>query len=81
MSQYPKATEVLTGIPTHVKRDLFEDGFQHSIRGGQLTDPKVHFKMSFREGFRAGRLYLKELRRQQGVVEFPLQGKIKVTVS
>ncbi len=66
------------GIPKLLNEDLFRQGFAHSMRGGQMTDTRLHFKKSFLEGFRAARLLLKELRRGQGILEFPVTGSIKV---
>ena len=47
------------GTPKLVDEKLFREGFEHSIQGGHMTDIKRHFKMSFREGFRAARLVLR----------------------
>ena len=66
------------GIPKLLNESLFRQGFSHSMQGGQMSDTKLHFKKSFLEGFRAARLLLKELRRGQGILEFPVAGRIKV---
>jgi len=76
--KFPTPQEVGIKITKCVKADLFQEGWEHGLKGGQLTDIKHHFKMSFREGFRASKLYLKDLRRKQGIIEFPITGKFKV---
>ena len=73
---YPKPREVGIKIPVHVKEDRFCAGFEHGLKGGQL-DHVEYFRLSFREGFRAAKLYLKYLRRRQGLLEFPVQGRMK----
>jgi len=64
-------------VPPCIDEDLFRQGFAHSIRGGQLTDIKLHFKKSFGAGFREARLILRDIRKTQGVHEFPRTGKIR----
>ena len=64
-------------IPPHVQKDRFCAGFRHSPGGGQL-DRLEHLKQSFREGFRASRLNLRELRRARGIVEFPARWRIRL---
>lgn len=63
--------------PASLRRDLYEAGFAHALQGGQL-DRIEYFKLSFREGFRAGKLHIRDLRRKAGVIDFPLRGKLKV---
>ena len=46
------------------------------MQGGQLNRVE-YLRLSFREGYRAGKLYLRDLRRAQGIVNFPLQGKMR----
>ena len=65
-------------IPAGLIEERYKAGFNHSISGGHLTEPD-HFKKSFRLGFRAGRLHLRELRKRQGILEFPMKGRIKNT--
>ena len=77
---YPEPQEVGIRTPGHLVQERFRSGFEHALKGGQLN--KVEYlKLSFREGFRAGKLYLRELRRAKGIVNFPLQGKIKLRVT
>lgn len=79
-STCPQPEDVGISIPPHVKKQVFLTGFQHALKGGQLTRVE-QLKLSFREGFRAGKLYLRELRRLQGIVEFPLTGRMKIRVA
>lgn len=74
---YPTIDEVGIKVPAGLKEDLFRDGWNHSIRGGHLTDIKVHFKKSFRYGFRAARLYLNDVRKSRGIIPFPMKGRMK----
>ncbi len=73
---YPTPAELGIRIPNGLIEKRFLEGFRYALNGGQLSC-SIHFRLSFREGYRAGKLYLKQLRRQQGIVEFPLQGKIR----
>ena len=76
MHTYPEPQEIGIRIPRHLIRERFRSGFWHALRGGQLT--KVdHLRLSFREGFRAGKLYLRELRGAQGILSFPFRAKVK----
>jgi hypothetical protein len=73
---YPKPQDVGISIPFNLIEKKYCSGFLHALKGGSLS--KIEYlKQSFGEGFRAGKLYLRELRRKQGVVNFPVQGKIK----
>jgi hypothetical protein len=76
--RYPEPQEVGIEVPLTFVEDRFRAGFRHALIGGKLLKPE-YLRRSFREGFRAGKLYLRELRRAQGVVSFPLQGKIRLT--
>lgn len=64
-------------VPPSLIRERYQAGFAHALRGGQL-DNVEYFKLSFREGFRAGKLQLRELRRRQGIIDFPLRGRLRV---
>jgi hypothetical protein len=66
-------------VPQSLIKERYQAGFAHGLHGGQL-DKIDYFKLSFREGFRAAKLHLRYLRRRQGVIDFPLQGKLKVKV-
>lgn len=65
--------------PAGVKEDLYAEGYRHALAGGNLTHV-THLKYSFREGFRAGKLFLRERRASTGIIDFPMKGKIKVKV-
>jgi len=68
----PKIVDVV--IPKGVDSEMYQAGFEHSVTGGQITK-REHLKASFRLGFRNGRLYLKELRKKKGILEFPIKWK------
>ena len=76
-NRYPSPQEAGIRIPFHVKQDRFCAGFRHGLDGGQL-DRVGYMKLSFREGFRASKLYLRELRRSQGILEFPARWKVRM---
>jgi hypothetical protein len=73
----PTPEDVGLRIPRHLMEDRFREGFHHALTGGQINRVE-QLRLSFREGFRAGKLYLKEVRRSRGIVEFPLMGKIRM---
>lgn len=75
---YPQPEDVGITIPSHLRTDRFCNGFRHALKGGQITEAK-QLRLSFREGYRAGKLYLRDLRREMGVINFPVQGKIRFT--
>ena len=77
---YPKAEEVGIKIPAHLRKERFNEGFQHCLKGGQLREAE-HFRLSFREGYRVGKLYLREMRRAQGIATFPVSGRMKCKVA
>ena len=74
---YPSPNEVGIAIPAHLREDRFCHGFSHALKGGQITQVE-HLKLSFREGYRCGKLYLRELRRQQGILQFPMRARIRM---
>jgi len=76
-NRYPSPQEAGVRIPFHVKKDCFCAGFRHGLVGGQL-DRVEYMKLSFREGFCASKLYLRELRRSQGILEFPARWKVRL---
>lgn len=76
--QYPSPRDVGIKTPRHLRQDRFGAGFGHALRGGQL-DQIEYFRCSFRLGFRAAKLYLRELRRSQGVLQFPARYRIRLT--
>lgn len=78
--QYPDPREVGIRIPPHVSKERFRAGFRHGLKGGHL-DRVEYMRLSFREGFRASRLYLRALRRQRGILDFPARWKMRMTVA
>jgi len=68
---YPTPEDLGLRIPSTLRRERFNRGFDHALHGGQL-DRVDYFRLSFRLGFRAAKLYLREVRRRQGILEFPL---------
>jgi hypothetical protein len=74
---YPSPAEVGIVIPTHLREDRFCQGFDHALRGGQITRVE-HLKLSFREGYRCGKLYLRALRRRQGIMDFPMRARVRM---
>jgi hypothetical protein len=76
-SQSLSVEEVGVIAPPFLRKARYRAGFVHAMRGGQL-DKIEYFKLSFREGFRAAKLQMRDRRRKQRIINFPLQGKIKV---
>jgi hypothetical protein len=64
-------------LPHDLREDRFNAGFEHGMLGGQL-DHVEYFRRSFRLGFRAAKLVLRDWRRRQGIVSFPRQGRIRL---
>ena len=77
---YPTAEEVGVKIPAHLRKARFENGFLHALKGLHLTD-REHLRLSFREGYRMGKLYLRHVRKQRGILEFPMKAKMKFKVA
>lgn len=77
---YPEPHDLGIVIPSHLRTDRFCEGFRHALEGGQITEVK-QLRLSFREGYRAAKLYLRDLRRETGVVNFPVQGRIRFTAN
>lgn len=71
------AREIAVVAPLSLRRDRYEAGFAHALKGGKL-DQIEYFKLSFREGFRAAKLGMRSLRRKEGIIDFPLQGRLKI---
>jgi hypothetical protein len=77
---YPKPGDVGIRIPPTLQPERFCAGFEHGLKGGQL-DRIEYMKLSFREGFRASRMYLRELRRSRGILQFPARWRIRLSVA
>ena len=74
---YPEPQDVGIKIPPNLQQDRYRAGFEHGLRGGQL-DRVEYMKQSFREGFRASKLYLRELRRSRGILHFPTRWRMRM---
>lgn len=73
---YPTPQDVGIKIAPHLMQDRFCKGFEHALKGRQLFKVE-HLRLSFREGYRAGKLYLRELRKEKGIFEFPMKAQVK----
>lgn len=74
---YPTPMDIGIPIPRTLRKDRFCRGFAHALRGGQL-DRRECFRLSFRLGYRSAKFYLREVRRQRGILEFPLRARCKL---
>ena len=74
---YPTPQELGIRIPTHLRETRFMHGFEHALKGGHLTRAE-YFRLSFREGYRTGKLFLRELRRSRGILEFPMKAHVHI---
>ena len=75
--RYPTPEEAGIRVPPHLKQERFCAGFRHGLKGGQLNRVE-YMRPSFREGFRAAKLYLREVRRSQGILDLPLRWKVRL---
>lgn len=75
---YPTPGEIGLKVPPYLVTDRFTAGFDHGLKGGQL-DHVQYFRRSFRLGFRAAKLYLRDVRRQQGVLQFPARYRVRLS--
>ncbi len=64
-------------IPPDLRGGRFCAGFDHALKGGQLSSAEC-LQRSFRLGYRAAKLYLRQLHKQQGTLSFPIQGRLKI---
>lgn len=76
---YPTPRDIGLKIPRYLRENRFNAGFKHALKGGHLTEVE-YFRLSFRLGFRAAKLYLREARRQRGILDFPLHARIRLRV-
>lgn len=75
--RYPSPQDIGISIPPTLIAERFDRGFAHGVRGGQL-DRIDYFRRSFRLGFRAAKLYLRQVRRRCSIVEFPQRFRLRV---
>jgi hypothetical protein len=73
---YPSPEDLGLDIPPTLRRDRFRRGFAHALRGGQL-DQSEYFRLSFRLGFRAAKLFLRAERRRRGILDFPMRARFR----
>ena len=73
---YPTPAELGIEIPPTLLVERFNRGFLHALKGEHLTGGE-HFRLSFREGYRMGKFYLTYLRKQMGILEFPMKSRMK----
>ena len=73
---YPTPQEIGLQIPNDLIPERYCAGFRHALQGGKLNQVKF-LRKSFRLGFRTAKLFLREVRRRQGIIEFPLQGRFR----
>ena len=76
---YPQPEDVGIKIPMYLIKDRFRQGFSHALHGRQLTQGE-HLRLSFREGYRAGKLFLTDLRKKMNIIEFPFKAKVSMRV-
>ena len=69
---YPTPRDIGLRIPPSLRETRFNAGFEHALKGGQLTKVE-YFRRSFRLGFRVAKLYLREVRRHRGILDFPMR--------
>jgi len=74
---YPTPRDLGLRIPATLRPERFRRGFEHALKGGQLSEVE-YFRRSFRLGFRAAKLYLREVRRQRGILEFPFRARCRL---
>jgi hypothetical protein len=73
---YPNPQELGLKIPPTLRADRFSRGFDHALRGGQL-DNVEYFRLSYRMGYRTAKLYLREVRRRRGILDFPMRARFR----
>ncbi len=74
---YPTPRDIGLKIPPDIRENRFNAGFEHALKGGHLTEVE-YFRRSFRLGFRAAKLYLREVRRRRGILDFPMRACIRL---
>ena len=73
---YPNLREPGLKVPSTLRPERFSRGFDHALRGGHL-DNIEYFRLSFRMGYRTAKLYLREVRRQRGILDFPMRARFR----
>lgn len=62
----------------NVPADMIEEDFCQGFSDGMAGKPLTKFKLSYRMGFRTSKLLLRDIRKKQGIISFPKQGRIKM---
>lgn len=73
---YPAPQELGLKIPPTLRAERFSRGFDHALRGGQL-DKVEYFRLSYRMSYRTAKLYLREVRRRRGILDFPMRVRFR----
>lgn len=73
----PKPDEVGVTIPKTIDQELFKAGWEHGLVSNKLLT-REHLKASFREGFRAAKLYIRQLYADRGISVLPMTARVKV---
>ena len=76
-THYPEPRELDSRIPPHQKTQRFSDVFRHALKDAQL-DRAEYMRLSFREGYRVAKLYLRKLRHSRGILEFPARWRVRI---
>ena len=74
---YPTPREIGLKIPVYLRENRFNAGFEHALKGGHLTEVE-YFRRSFRQGFRAAKLFLRNERHRRGILDFPLRARLRI---
>ena len=74
---YPTPRDIGLKIPPSLRETRFNAGFEHALKGGHLTEVE-YFRRSFRLGFRAAKLYLRQVRRNRGIPDFPMRARFRL---
>ncbi|HEY5682048.1 MAG TPA: hypothetical protein VIR61_00040 [Sulfuricaulis sp.] len=74
---YPTPRNIGLRAPACLREARFNAGFEHALKGGHLTEVE-YFRRSFRLGFRAAKLYLREVRRSRGLLDFPMRTRFRI---
>ncbi len=74
---YPTPDEIGLKIPASLRKERFCRGFDHALKGGHLDDIE-YFRLSFRIGYRSAKLYLREVRRHRGILQFPMRTRMRL---
>lgn len=57
---------------------LYKLGYEHGYESNVLDDPSLHFKKSFREGFRQAKIEIRQHYRKHGVIPISSKQNLKL---